>query len=173
MIRTRLAFILIPLTVLLILASGIILFIVYIIIENNLSNLTDLDVLGGILFLTWIAVLPTTLMIAIMRNYVAHREKLEVNYLFGLIKHFYNYNDLKISDYTWSTTGLLIELPDKDQLTIGKNQYRNFDEIATTLTEKIRKEEIEIKYTTKLTRWLFILGGITLTLFLIGLKFQN
>ncbi len=132
MIKTKLTFILIPLTVLLTLASGLILFIVYIIIKNNLSNLTDLDILGGILFLTWIAVLPTALMITVMRNYVTHPDKLEVNYLFGLIKHFYNYTDLRISDYTWSTKGLLIELPDKDQLTIGKNQYRNFDEIVSS-----------------------------------------
>lgn len=172
MIRTKLTYILIPLAVLLILASGLILFIVYIVIKNNLSNLTDLGILGGVLFLTWIAVLPTALMMTVMRNYVTHPDKLEVSYLFGLIKHFYNYKDLKISDYTRSTKGLLIELPDKDQLTIGKNQYRNFDEITNALADKIQKEEIGVKYTTRVTRWLFIIGGISLTLFLVGLRFQ-
>lgn len=133
----------------------------------------DFDIVAGILFLTWIAIMPIAMMLTVMRNYVTHPDKLEVKYLFGLIKHFYSYKELRISDYAWSTKGILIELPDGDQLTLGKNQYRNFDEIARALADKIHRERIEVKYTTKLTRLLFAIGGISLMLLLIGLKFQN
>ncbi len=173
MIKSKLTFILFPLTALMAFASGLLLFIVYIIIINNLPNLTDLDIITGILFLTWIGVMPIAMMLTVMRNYVTHADKLEVNYLFGVIKHFYDYKDLRISDYVWSTKGVLIELPDGDQMTLGKNQYRNFDEITKALGDKIQKEKIEVKYTTRLTRLFFIIGGITLILMPIGLKFQN
>jgi hypothetical protein len=173
MIKSKLTFILIPLTVLMAFASGVILFLVYIIVVSNVSNLTDFDIAAGILFLTWIALMPMVMMLTLMRNYVTHSDKLEVNYFFGLVKHFYSYKDLRISDYAWSTKGFLIALPDGDQMTLGKNQYRNFDEITKALGEKIQSEKIEVKYTTKVTRLLLIIGGISLILMLIGLQFQK
>lgn len=141
MTKSKLTLKLVPLTILILLASGLMLFIVSIVIKNNLSNLTDLDILAGILFLTWIAVLPLVMMLIVTKNYVTHPDKIEVNYFFGQIKRFYAYTNLKISDYVWTTKGLLIELPNGDQMTLGKNQYRNFDEIRSGVAEKIRKEK--------------------------------
>ena len=118
--------------------------------------------------MTWIALTPLFLTLSMMRNFVVHEERLEVNYLFGLLRYFYDYKELKVSDYTWSTKGVLIELPDGDQLTIGERQYRNYQELKHSLEKRIQKEKIGIKYSNRFTRLLIGFGVFILILLLIG-----
>lgn len=174
MIKSRLNYVLFPLTILIGICSAFLFFIAYIMIINNLSKMS-LDVIIGILFVTWFAVFPLGMVIQMaVRNYVIDSNKLEVVYLFGLIRFFYNYNDLKISDYSWrGVDGLLIELPDGEQMTIGINQYRNYNEIKESLESRIKKEKIEVKYTNQFTRIMFVIGGVLLIALIILLKLKK
>lgn len=170
MLKSKLNIILIPATLLIVLCCGVLLFIVYIIIINNLSNLNDPGIISMILFISWIAIFPSIMMFSLIKNYHISDEHLEVKYLFGLLTHRYQYSELKISDYTWSTKGLLIELPNSDQLTIGERQYKNYSTIKEALEERIVKEEIKVRYTTRFTRTMFIIGGLTLLFLVISLQ---
>lgn len=173
MIKSRQHFILIPLTILVAFGSGLLLFIVYIIIINNLTNLGDFDIIAMTLFLTSIAIFPLIMMFSLLRKFKIHSDKLEVIYAFGLIRHFYNYNELKVSDYTWRTSGgILIKTPDGEQMTLGQKQYSNYFEIREALQSKIKKEDIKLKYTTRLTRTILISFGILFMLAMIALKLK-
>jgi hypothetical protein len=107
------------------------------------------------------------------RGYVVKNDRLEVNYLFGVVKVFYKYKDLKISNYYWVTEGLLIEIPDGDQMTIGANQYKNFNELKQSLEERIQKSKIEVKYTTRSTRTMFVIAAFSMLLFLISILIEK
>src|SRR5437879_3183659 len=156
MTKSRQTFILIPLTILLTFCSGVILFIVYLIVIHDLSRLTDLDIIAGTVVLTWVAIFPLLMILSLMRNYVIHPDKLEVYYLFGLFKFFYDYSDLRIPDYSWTTKGILIQFSNGDQSTLGERQYKNYNEIKDSLESKIIKEDINIRYTTRFTRTMFV-----------------
>jgi hypothetical protein len=132
--------------------------------------LADYGIISTILFLSYLGVFPSIMMLTIIRNYHIKDEHLEVRYLFGLITNEFQYKDLTLSDYRWSTRGLLIELPNGDQLTIGIKQYKNFDTIKEALEKKIDKESINVKHTTKFTRIMFVIGGVILTFLVITLS---
>ncbi len=84
MIKSRQHFILIPLTILVAFGSGLLLFIVYIIIVNNLTNLGDFDIIAMTLFLTSIAIFPLIMMLSLLRKFKIHSDKLEVVYAFRM-----------------------------------------------------------------------------------------
>jgi hypothetical protein len=156
--------------ILMALGSAAILFVEYLILINNISHLADPDILSGLLFLTWLALFPIILILTQMRKYVVLEDKLEVSYLFGLIKRSYLYEGLTISDYRWSTKGILIQPSDGDQMTIGVPQYRNFDALKQSLELKIKKEKLAVQYSTKFMRLLMLLGVVALALFIITLR---
>lgn len=158
MIKSKLTFILLPLLVVFTICSGVILYIVYIIIINNLDNITDIDIIAGILFLSWISIFPLVLFMSLLRDFKFHSDKLEVVYLYGLINRFYDYKDLKISDYVWSTGGILIQLPDGDQMTLGEKQYKNYNQVKKALEKNIPKGVIKVKLTNKFSRTMIVLG---------------
>jgi hypothetical protein len=171
-VESRLSYWFIPLVGLTLIGSALIIFLEYLIVINNLSHLTDFDILTGLLFLTWIAAMPTSLILSQMRNYFTYADRLEVTYLFGLLKFNYNYKSLKISDYFWLAKGILIELPDGDQLTLGEKQYRNFSELKESLKSKIIHEQIEIKYSNRFARFMIAFGICSSILLIIALNFR-
>jgi len=134
------------------------------IVIDDVSTLTNIGKLAGVLLLVWLSLFQLILFWTLIRNYVFHDDQLEVNYVFGMIRFYYPYKNLRISDYFFSTGGILIEAPNGDQMTIGEKQYKNFHAIKQSLETKIIKENIRIKFTTKFTRIMFVIGGVLLAL---------
>lgn len=134
------------------------------IVIDDLSTLTNIGKLSGVLLLVWLSLFQLVLFWTLIRNFVFHDDQLEVSYAFGLIRFYYPYKDLRISDYVFFTSGILIKTPNGDQMTIGEKQYKNYHEIKQSLEEKIRKEDIRIKFTTKFTRIMFVIVCILLAL---------
>ncbi|AKQ45961.1 hypothetical protein TH63_10425 [Rufibacter radiotolerans] len=148
------------------------LYIVYIIIINNLDNVTDIDIIGGVLFLSWISIFPLALFLSLLKDFKFHPNKLEVIYLYGLFTRFYDYKDLKISDYVWSTSGILIQLPDRDQMTLGEKQYQNYSQVKKALEQNIPKGAIKVKLTNRFSRIMILLGAIIIIVFASSFMFK-
>ena len=151
--------------------SGVILYIVYVTIRSNISQPIRLDIIAGVIFLSWLAIYPLALMSILIRNVAIYSDRLEVNYFFGLMKKSYDFTDLKVSEYKWSTNGVLIQFSDGDQMTLGERQYTNYIDIKQELENRIKKEKIKVKYTTRFTRILMLIGGVTLFFWIIAIKF--
>jgi len=168
--KSKLSSFLLPIVLLLTVpAIGVIFMdVIFFIIKG--ASLFNFDSLALMLFLNWIILSPPVLLWSAVRNYTIYNERLEVSYLFGIIKYNYHFNELKLSDYTWSTKGILIETSDGEQMTIGVNQYKNYELLKDELEKRIAKTKLKVNYTNRLTRtWLFI-GGISLVLLIIAMK---
>jgi hypothetical protein len=130
--------------------------------------LSDVKSIINGLFLGLLLVFQLILFWTLVRNYVFHPDRLEVNYFFGLVRYYYPYQDLKISNYFKYTAGVLIQTPDGDQLTLGEKQYRNFHEVKQALEERISKETIPVKWFNKFTKRMSLVIVILLVIILIG-----
>ncbi len=172
MVQSKLRFFLYPAAVFVAACSGLLLFIVYVIIRENVTNLADFELVMVILLLTWFAVLFLVGFQLVMVGFRFHENKLEVRYIFGLIKQFYYYNDLRVSEYFWSTNGILIETSNGDQFTLGEKQYTNYSELKEAFQSRIKKDVIKIKYTTRMTRVLLFLGVALTVLLIIAMKLK-
>lgn len=170
-VQSRLSFFLFPAAALVTIISCSFFLIELVMIILDFSILTNVKGLSIMIFLTWLFVLVLIAMWTMLRNFIVHADKLEVNYLFGTIKFFYDYKTLKIYDYIWTTKGTLIQIPNGDQITLGELQYKNYSEIKEALEGRIQKEKIEIRYTTRFTRLMFVVGGVSLIFLLIVMNY--
>jgi hypothetical protein len=126
------------------------------IVIDNLSTLTDLTIVVQIVVLTLTILFLLMMLERHTRSYVIHDSTLEVKHFFGLSKASYDFKDLKFAYYSWTTKLALLELPTGRQLTLGKSQYLNFDEIVENLRKRIKNENLKFKFVNRLTIFIVI-----------------
>jgi hypothetical protein len=156
MVKSRFSILTIPLVCVLTVVSIQVLYTIYNIVADNLSNLTDLGVVIQLGTLTLTDLFLLTMLKRNTRSYVIHQDKLDVNYFFGLVTKSYDFRDLKFSYYTWTKKVGLVELPDRSQVTLGKSQYSNFDEIVEILATRIQNQKLKFKFVNKLTVFIIV-----------------
>jgi hypothetical protein len=134
MIKSRQSVILLPITIVLaiccatLLVFMLIVFMSIIFHTNSLPTLEDWFFFSLMIVIAWLIVLPLVVVVIVNTNYVTHPDKLEVNYLFGLLKYFHDYSDLKLSDYSRrGSKGILIEFAGGDQLTLSESPTTRSD----------------------------------------------
>lgn len=162
----------IPAFVIVILATLGILFLFYIIFQRNGERPISIDMILGLLFLSWIVIIPLTLLIPMFRSVELLDDRLKVNYLFGLIIHEHFYTRLKLGKYFYHKgNGLVVENDNGQQMTFGEKEYKNYHEVKGLLENKIaRVEKIELRYVSKTMIIMLILFGLTLLCFIISIR---
>jgi len=102
-------------------------------------------------------------------SYLFHHGTLEVKHFFGLSRGSYDFKDLKFSYYSWTKKLALLELPNGRQLTLGKSQYLNFDEIVAILEARVRNDKLKFKFVNRLTIFIVVASILVfLTIFQLG-----
>ena len=129
---------------------------VFEIVVDNVSTLTDLTVVVQIVVLTLTILFLLMILERHTRGFVIHGDTLEVKHFFGLSTRIYDCKDLKFAYYSWTTKLALLELPNGRQLTLGKSQYLNFDEIVEILRTRIKNENLKFKFVNRLTIFIVI-----------------
>jgi len=132
------------------------LYAIYRIVIDNLSNLTDLTVVVQIFILTLSIIFLLLMLERYTRIYVISKDTLEVKHFLGLSRRSYDFKELKFSYYSWTTKLALLELPNGRQLTLGKSQYLNFDDIVGILKTRIKNENLKFKFVNRLTIFIII-----------------
>jgi hypothetical protein len=105
---------------------------------DNFANIADLEIVSQIGILTLTLLFLLTMLKRETKGYIIHKDKLEINYFFGLFTRSYDFRGLKFSFYSWTTKVALLEFPNGSQLTLGKSQYLNFDEIVEILKQELK-----------------------------------
>ena len=139
------------------------------IVVDNLSTLTDLTVVVQIVVLTLTILFLLLMLERHTMGYVIHNDTLEVKHFVGLFSRSYDFKGLKFRYYSWTTKLALLELPNGRQLTLGKSQYLNYDDMAQILKTRVQKDNLKFKFVNRLTvfivvAWLLIF----LMIFLLG-----
>jgi hypothetical protein len=165
-------YILIPLLIIVIIATAGILYLYYMTVERRLPITVDL--VSGLLFLSWFVIIPWTFMLPMYKSVEFFDSGLKVNYLFGLISSTYSYGHFRRSECTYRMLkGVVIENDEKKQLTFWDREYKNYEEIKRLLESKIKRtDEFEFKRisNSRALVTMLILFFITLIVFVISIK---
>jgi hypothetical protein len=156
MIRSKFTILTWPFAIVLTILPVQILYMASNIVIDNLSHLTDFTVVVQIVVLALTILFLLLMLERHTRSYVIHSGTLEVKHFLGLSKRSYDFRDLKFSCYSWTTKLALLELPNGRQLTLGKSQYLNFDEIVEILKGKVQNDRLKFKFVNRLTIFIVI-----------------
>jgi hypothetical protein len=165
-------YILIPLLVIIIIATAGILYLYYMTFERGLPITVDL--VSGLLFLSWFVIIPWAFLIPMYKSVELFHDRFKVNYLFGLISYDYSYKDFRLSECVYRMLkGIVIENDEKTQLTFWDREYKNYPEIKMLLESKIIAiDKLEFKRisNSRTLITMFILFFVTLAVFVVSMK---
>jgi len=165
-------YILIPLLIIVIIATVGILCLYYMTVERRLPITVDL--VSGLLFLSWFVIIPWTFLIPMYKSVEFFDDSFKVNYLFGLISYDYSYKDFRLSGCVYRMLqGVVIENHEKKQLTFWDREYKNYHDIKELLESKIITiEGLEFRHisNSRTLITMFILFFVTLTVFVVSMK---
>ena len=144
--------------------TGLLLFICGVIIKTNIHELFNLEIITTILFVAWLAIFPLIVMIQALPSLVFENSRLELSYFYGFITRRYELKNLRQSNFSPRGDGILIELENGDQVTIGRKQFLNYDELKKFIEDNIAvtTPKIKLKRTTKIMRIMIWFGAIIL-----------
>jgi hypothetical protein len=112
------------------------------------------------LFLSWLCAFQFALPYILTRNFRLHEDRLEIVHLFGLVRRSYAYDTLQLAGYRYTTSGVVIQKTNGDQVTLGQKQYKNYEELRQVLQEKIREGPLRLRFTNKFMRRMFWFGAV-------------
>jgi hypothetical protein len=162
----------IPVFIIVVAAAFGLFFLIYITIERNNEKPITIDMIAGLLFFSSIIMIPLTLLIPMFRSIEFFEDRLEINYLFGLIIHRHPYKQLKLAKYFYHKgNGIVVESDAGNQITFGENEYKNYDAIRELLESKIDMvDTIQLRYISRALVIMLILFGLSLIFFLISMN---
>jgi hypothetical protein len=163
---------LIPVLTIVVIASLGLLFLIYIILDQGEHRTITFELVSGLLFLSWIVIIPLVLLVPMFRSIEFFQDRLQINYLFGTINRRHFYDQLRLSRYRHQRgNGIVIESDNGDQITFGEKEYNNYDSIKELLENRIKTvNTIELKYLSRTLVIMLILFGLNLIVFIISMK---
>ena len=128
----------------------------------------------GLIFLSSIFLNLFLASIILRKKIIVDLGHLKILYFFGLLSWSYRYSTLKISDHFTGNDGILIQLENGEQITLGEKQYKNYYHLKDLLLANIKdNRKLEVKFTNRLTLIMISLMITSLVLFIISNGYSN
>jgi hypothetical protein len=128
--------------------------------------------------LIWIGIGFLGIILMNMKTLELERDIMTVGTFFGLIKSQYSFRDIEsVNPKTFdnqfgSHPGLLIKFRDGRQIHLHRMEFKNFDDIATKILDKVdRDKNLEIQIWTPYTKAFIACGGLIILLLVIVKSF--